>query len=78
MISAIKAFYLTVTCGYCLQFVTSYPLSLIVMWAEGIDDFTVTGRWFMIATFYLALLALTSSLMYYLYRKQLHMSQLLF
>lgn len=32
----------------------------------------------MIAFIYLALLALISSLMYYFYRKQLHMQQLLF
>jgi hypothetical protein len=37
MISAIKAIYLVVTCGYCLQFVTSYPLSLIVMLTTGMN-----------------------------------------
>ena len=31
MISIIKSVYLAVTCAYCIQFVTSYPVSLVVM-----------------------------------------------
>lgn len=70
MISAIKAIYLVVTCGYCLQFVTSYPLSLIMIKASGLEEIkTGVGRWFLIAFIYLILLTLTSGLMFYLYKR---------
>jgi hypothetical protein len=79
MISAIKAIYLVVTCGYCLQFVTSYPLSVIMVLTHGLNDKDAgAGRWLIIALIYLVLLSLTSSLMLYLYKRQLNMSQLLF